>query len=955
MATWYLIDPISVGVQRYLPGYLFDDSSKSGQNIIGTGVLVWPSDDPIVAAAAAKALDMQKSRGSAEIELQIVMQSAVEQSQESRPKLPFFTSGDVGKYLTANVSPKTYGLTAIQFDVPVDVGTANLMGVGPKFAYSDHQHNLPFTTVQTVLAGATGNLAFNGVRLTNIQTIPTDPAEVASKYYVDTVALGLDPKQEVIVVATSPVTLSGLANVIDSVAISSQDMRVLVTAQADPTQNGFWNSKSGAWVRTADFPTGSSATGTFTFVKQGTAYANTGWWCLSNPGVIGTNPLTFTSFTGLALVTAGDGLNKSGNLIFAVPKPDGTISIGPSGIGLGTVTASLINYSDGVSPPFTQTNVQGALDVVKARIVSTLSTAESYADAGDAATLSSAHTYSNAGDASTLASAEAYTDSLVVTAGNGLGKVVNVISATPDPDSSISVGPSGIKVGILATDAQHGNRGGGSLHANVVAAGASGFMTGADKTKLDGIATGAVTTDNTAPANIGTAAVVGVVGTAPHRDHVHALTFATVNTILSGATANIAINNRKITSLANGTASADAVAFGQLPFVFVAGTIGNSNINTQRANASHVNIGGAAGFTNFGSDTTGVVGNSAGGYSSILGGDQNRINAQYGGILGLQNVLTADCGFVAGQSNTVSITSCLGGGKSNTINGAFALFGGQSNVLGASSNCLITGTTNTVGFSCDSSIIGGSNCTLGNQSDICVIAGQSCNIGTQSEGCVALGVNSNIGNNSSYSVALGFQSAIGNNVLGGFAEGYQVTIDAGANYSRVENFGCRTSAPSSRASGIQSRSFWEGEEVFASGMWVLKGDDQARRTMLRAITTASGPGETVEAKFGVAGDQFMTLLDGHSYKFKFTWLANAGAADYAAVVQEYIFFQSGGVITQATVSNPAPTGFSVAAGHWTYTIDTASSPTRVRAQFSTGVETQTVRVTCLVEVVELTQ
>lgn len=40
-------------------------------------------------------------------------------------------------------------------------------------------------------------------------------------------------------------------------------------------------------------------------------------------------------------------------------------------------------------------------------------------------------------------------------------------------------------------DAAHGNRGGGALHANVVAAGAAGFMTGADKTKLDGIAAGA--------------------------------------------------------------------------------------------------------------------------------------------------------------------------------------------------------------------------------------------------------------------------------------------------------------------------------------------------------------------------------------------------------------------------------------------------------------------------------
>jgi hypothetical protein len=40
-------------------------------------------------------------------------------------------------------------------------------------------------------------------------------------------------------------------------------------------------------------------------------------------------------------------------------------------------------------------------------------------------------------------------------------------------------------------DTAHGARAGGTLHANAVAGGAAGFMTGADKTKLDGIATGA--------------------------------------------------------------------------------------------------------------------------------------------------------------------------------------------------------------------------------------------------------------------------------------------------------------------------------------------------------------------------------------------------------------------------------------------------------------------------------
>lgn len=53
------------------------------------------------------------------------------------------------------------------------------------------------------------------------------------------------------------------------------------------------------------------------------------------------------------------------------------------------------------------------------------------------------------------------------------------------------------------TDSLHGTRGGGTQHANVIAAGAAGFMSGADKTKLDGIATGAT-------ANTGTVTSVAI-------------------------------------------------------------------------------------------------------------------------------------------------------------------------------------------------------------------------------------------------------------------------------------------------------------------------------------------------------------------------------------------------------------------------------------------------------------
>jgi len=66
---------------------------------------------------------------------------------------------------------------------------------------------------------------------------------------------------------------------------------------------------------------------------------------------------------------------------------------------------------------------------------------------------------------------------------------------TANVDGSIAIQGSGgpaaprVGVGILATDAQHGNRGGGSLHA-LATTSVTGFMSATDKSNLDGIVSG---------------------------------------------------------------------------------------------------------------------------------------------------------------------------------------------------------------------------------------------------------------------------------------------------------------------------------------------------------------------------------------------------------------------------------------------------------------------------------
>ena len=73
-----------------------------------------------------------------------------------------------------------------------------------------------------------------------------------------------------------------------------------------------------------------------------------------------------------------------------------------------------------------------------------------------------------------------------INAGDGLSKTGNTLDVVPHADGSIQIAADSVQVGILATDAQHGVRGGGTQHAAATPS-VAGFMSAADKTKLDGV------------------------------------------------------------------------------------------------------------------------------------------------------------------------------------------------------------------------------------------------------------------------------------------------------------------------------------------------------------------------------------------------------------------------------------------------------------------------------------
>ena len=178
---------------------------------------------------------------------------------------------------------------------------------------------------------------------------PTADNHFATKGYVDSTSEGLDVKQSSKVATTANITLSG-TQTIDGVSISA-DERVLVKNQSTASQNGIYLCKSGSWERVDDMATGANAAGAFTFIEQGTANADIGFVCTSNTGsaVVGTNDLSFSTFSSSGNVTAGDGLDKSGNTLSLDIKSGSGLQITSTELDLNADLTSLSSCQSGAA------------------------------------------------------------------------------------------------------------------------------------------------------------------------------------------------------------------------------------------------------------------------------------------------------------------------------------------------------------------------------------------------------------------------------------------------------------------------------------------------------------------------------------------------------------------------------------------------------------------------------
>lgn len=139
--------------------------------------------------------------------------------------------------------------------------------------------------------------------------LPTQPYQVASKYYVDTFAQGLVPYLDCVYATTGAINLAtnGLTAV-DTGAIVAGD-RILVKDQAAPAENGIYIAAVGAWTRATDYDvTAEVRLGSFFYVTSGTVNAGNRYaQYLFNPAAdtINVNPIGFTLVS-----QAGFGVNS---------------------------------------------------------------------------------------------------------------------------------------------------------------------------------------------------------------------------------------------------------------------------------------------------------------------------------------------------------------------------------------------------------------------------------------------------------------------------------------------------------------------------------------------------------------------------------------------------------------------------------------------------------------------
>jgi hypothetical protein len=126
---------------------------------------------------------------------------------------------------------------------------------------------------------------------------------------------------------------------LDGITVVAGD-RVLVKNQTASQNNGIYVAAAGAWSRSTDCSTWDQLIGAFCFVSTGSTLADTGWVCtVDKGGTLGTTPIPWVQFSGLAVYTAGTGLTLTGTQ-FSITNTGVTAAAYGSASSVGTFTVN---------------------------------------------------------------------------------------------------------------------------------------------------------------------------------------------------------------------------------------------------------------------------------------------------------------------------------------------------------------------------------------------------------------------------------------------------------------------------------------------------------------------------------------------------------------------------------------------------------------------------------------
>jgi len=196
---------------------------------------------------------------------------------------------------------------------------------------------------------------------------------VVPKGYVDSIASGIKPLPACVTVSFSPITLSGTAQTVSGVALSSYIGKyILVNGQNNSipdVSNGVYIIGNGTWLRSTYLKPGGTYTeaqGTLTTILQGD-YKNHRYICIAEPSLVGEDPLLWSEFDipygigqGLESVSVNNQtilqVDPSLNFLTLVDAS----SSNPT-LDIGTENALTIKM--GKSNGSTTTNINGTLDV----------------------------------------------------------------------------------------------------------------------------------------------------------------------------------------------------------------------------------------------------------------------------------------------------------------------------------------------------------------------------------------------------------------------------------------------------------------------------------------------------------------------------------------------------------------------------------------------------------------